>query len=484
MAYDATSKRVYIDTSVTPNVGVSIADVKTALFEGSDDLGILCTSQFINPMAKYKPVEQPSILGMTGRTSGSGYWRGADGQCGLSIPKALMYNRFDFVSGATAWGFAPPTTWFRLLDFDGYDASEKVSLADAKLPVGYLTEGAQSQITFQNGILVFHVTLNQQDTTGYFLTLNDLSVMFGSTAVPLTDLYPRLLIKSTDGTINLELESDAVKRSTEHGADPEETEPLTLGEIVDSGATQITFAPPFTFYIEAQAGADKTVYGGDIYTDGSNQYVIVGANYSDNRYTMSEVTCYRKGTAYTVPQSGTLTKVSGSGSSTIQYFNYNTTKLTTGSKQFRILPILTDNSYVCGIGHAAKLMAIASVTDTLVFSIDSVAWSKSGSTITYTAVCTFMNGYNATKYVDVLLATDGALSWQELEPDLSNPTTERSNIALAALKTTSVTITGTVSANTYTGVAVGYRNNGESGYRDSEEYYYDDNGNRVTPPTE
>jgi hypothetical protein len=45
----------YIDTSVTPNIGVSIYDVQRALGTSECDLGSLCTHDNINKWARYKP---------------------------------------------------------------------------------------------------------------------------------------------------------------------------------------------------------------------------------------------------------------------------------------------------------------------------------------------------------------------------------------------------------------------------------------------
>lgn len=47
--------RIYVDTSVTPNVGVSIYDVQRALGTNNDDLGQLCMHDSINMWARYKP---------------------------------------------------------------------------------------------------------------------------------------------------------------------------------------------------------------------------------------------------------------------------------------------------------------------------------------------------------------------------------------------------------------------------------------------
>lgn len=481
MAYDPINKRIYIDTSTTPHTGVSVDDVCDGLgLVGVGDIGTLCKSSSINPMAKYKPVEYSSI-GVTGKTSGSGYWRGDNGQCGLTIPKDGYGNLLGFMSGATAWSHEQPSTWYRLLDFDGYDASGAVTLDASKIPTGHLTEDNLSTISFENGVAVFHVALNAQDGSGFFLTLNDLGVRFGSNLVAIKNLVPRLCLKSLDGTVYRELRSGEWKQKTEHGSDPEEAEEKTLAEIISSGVSQITFSSIYEFEIEPQLGVGLTVNGADVYTDSNNnQFVVTGAEYSGSRESLIKVRGFRKSGAGTVPSSGTLTK----GSTVIPYYNVVTDFINTGSKQFYVFPFLTNEEYACGIGQNAHLMTIVSVTNYLSFSVDNVVWSQSGTTVTYTATCSFMNGFNEVKYVDVLLDTDGAGTWRELEMDLSNPGVVRSNVQLPALQTTTVTISGTVSKNTYTGVAVGYRNPGASGFQESQEYMYDEYGNLVDPDSQ
>lgn len=56
--------RIYVDTTVTPNLGVSVADVQTVLGETSEnDVGRLCTHSAINMWARYKP--ETAVTGLT-----------------------------------------------------------------------------------------------------------------------------------------------------------------------------------------------------------------------------------------------------------------------------------------------------------------------------------------------------------------------------------------------------------------------------------
>ena len=485
MPYNPTTKRISIDTSTDPDTGVNLlADIKACLAENSNDTGTLCRSSRVNAMSKYKPVERASIVGKTGKTANNDYWKGDNGQCGLTIPNDIKNNWASFMAGTTAWSRALPSTWYRLLDFDGYDGSGAVTLNASKIPTGHLAEDNLSTITFNNGCPVFHLTLNAQDGTGYFLTAAEIGVKFGSSIVQLTTLIPRLMLRSTDGTIHAELKSGEWKRKTEHGADPEESDEKTLGEIISSGVSQITFSSEYEFEISQQDGTGKTVYGGDIYSDGSNQFIVTDAEFSDNRGYMTKIKGYRKSGSGSVPQSGTLSKVSGDGSSSINYYNFTTLNLNTGSKQFYVFPFLTNDQYMCGMGQNAHQMTIKSVTNTLLYTLDNIVWSKSGTTVTFTATCTFLNGYDSAKQVDVLMATDKANNWNELEPDLSDPEVTKPSETIQALETKTIIITGTVTDvdnNTYSGVAVGYRMAGTSGFLDGEEWMFDGFGNRIIP---
>ena len=484
MPYNPTTQRIEIDTTTTPHTGVSIHDVNTCLAGGSLDLGTLCRSAVVNPMAKYKPVEY-NTTGVTGRTSGSGYWRGNNGQCGLNIPNDIYNNRFTFASGTTAWSRALPSTKYRLLDFDGYDGSEQVTLDALKIPTGHLTEDSLQTITFDNGEPVFHITLNSQDASGYFLTINDIGVRFGSTTHAIGDLYPRVLLVSTDNTISLELESGARVRSTEHGADPEESEELTLGEIINRGDTQITFGCPYTFYIQQSEGTNKTVYGGDVYTDGrGNNFLITGAYYEGNREWISEITCFRSSGNYSVASSGTLNIVSGSGSSPINYYNMNTLQLNTGSKQFYVFPFLTNYSWVCGTGHNAHLMTIASVTNWVNALSPNVVWSRPSSDIQFNISCSFVNGFNTSKAVTVKLKVSSAMDYSELFEEGNRTSEYEETVTVNALSTYNYSTVKTRTYNTYSGVIIEYSFTDSGGYPAGSqilEIMFDSNGNVFDP---
>jgi hypothetical protein len=109
---------------------VSISDVQKALGVSANDLATLCKSTNINPFSKYKPVIFNNYFPVTG----DNYWKAADGKAGVILPQyssfADMINAIK--SSSTRWSHQPPTSIFRLTDFNGYNAN-------AQKPVGSIS---------------------------------------------------------------------------------------------------------------------------------------------------------------------------------------------------------------------------------------------------------------------------------------------------------------------------------------------------------
>ena len=105
-------------------------DIATVLGVSSGDVRTLCTSSAIKPWAKYKPVNYPT-LGVTGKTSGSQYWKASDGKCGFVIQEYTEFGNPLFaatfagrlLNGRLRWTPAGLSSdaYARVLDFDGYD---------------------------------------------------------------------------------------------------------------------------------------------------------------------------------------------------------------------------------------------------------------------------------------------------------------------------------------------------------------------------
>lgn len=123
MAYDKANRRLYVDTSVTPNKGISLHEISLCLQDyrrdanGNVDLGMMCTSNQLNIWTLFRPYN--SFTNLTGETTLEDR-RYSD--YGLIVNSVIDADDSWF----TRWGYemniAPP---YRILDFDGYSAYEK-----------------------------------------------------------------------------------------------------------------------------------------------------------------------------------------------------------------------------------------------------------------------------------------------------------------------------------------------------------------------
>lgn len=159
MAYNSNTGIVYIDTSTTPNVGVSIYDIQQALGRGDSDIGLLCSdrkwagtslvrAEKINPLAKYKPVRHSAlaVLSQAQRAS-TRYGFGA----GLPPTLDLTQNNLP----QNDWVYKPPRgkgggdngedEWYRFRDFEGYASGACTPLVVSTGQLVY-DSGAESQL--------------------------------------------------------------------------------------------------------------------------------------------------------------------------------------------------------------------------------------------------------------------------------------------------------------------------------------------------
>lgn len=188
-----TTNRIYIDTSVTPNVGVSIGDIQAVIGSSRNDIGGLIVNGNINKWAKYKPYRS-SVLATTDAQRRAAFF-------GLSISvfNALgtpsNQNTFlgKLVNDELMWTYLRPrglsyNEWFRFLDFDGY-------YKDAVCPVGdpvttvYVQNNGQVQLAWD--------LLDNLDAGN--LTLADIYV--GET--PLSDYYLGVLLYKSGSNYRL-----------------------------------------------------------------------------------------------------------------------------------------------------------------------------------------------------------------------------------------------------------------------------------------
>lgn len=139
--------RIYIDTSVTPNIGISLDDIGSVLGVSTRDLGTLCTHPQVKKWAKYKPLP----VGIPGsytqaQAKGCNY--------GLYIPYFTTYADMVAAVRDNDYSDAPnydatkapfdrilPSQWYRALDFNGYN--------DNALPPIALSVYAQNPVPFR-----------------------------------------------------------------------------------------------------------------------------------------------------------------------------------------------------------------------------------------------------------------------------------------------------------------------------------------------
>ena len=165
--------KIYVDTTQTPNVGVSIEDVRTVLNYNSNDLGTLCgnSNNNVNKWAKHKPIVYPNVLAALTDAQFK------EKNYGLTIPNPLTgsYTKIDDVilNAETAYAYTKPSglmaSPFRLTDFNNYDHT-------VLAPINGFPATIYIPSTVTTRILNF--TINQ--STPYAIGLADLPSDFSS----------------------------------------------------------------------------------------------------------------------------------------------------------------------------------------------------------------------------------------------------------------------------------------------------------------
>lgn len=143
MAHDA--NRIYIDTSATPNVGISIGDIQTVVGSSANDVGRLCRVTGINKYSLHKPVRAALLAVLTDAQFGAVDWGYripataalasligyVDDEESGSTPSAWdpssngETSADDYAYLANGWWYARPRGGitvepYRLLDFNEY----------------------------------------------------------------------------------------------------------------------------------------------------------------------------------------------------------------------------------------------------------------------------------------------------------------------------------------------------------------------------
>lgn len=178
---------IYVDTTVTPNLGVSIEDVRTVLGLDSRDLGTLCGSENnnVNKWARYKPERNnaPRPISYSSRKANN---------FGLEVPfcneygaNVMNFRVYNFIYGEEGerediWNYlkprgdrsqaaqSPSTEFYRLSDFaripsDTTDPNYGSSLTSTK---GYN----------HNARIPFNVSMDESGCRNYYDSNKDLWV--------------------------------------------------------------------------------------------------------------------------------------------------------------------------------------------------------------------------------------------------------------------------------------------------------------------
>lgn len=112
--------RIYVDTSKTPNVGISLKDIARCIGVACEDLGTLATHKNNNMWSRKKPVE---IGSADVNYEGYDWWKGTEGNCGVAAPARVtsfsaLLSQYD--GKLNGWRHVHPASHYRQEDYNGY----------------------------------------------------------------------------------------------------------------------------------------------------------------------------------------------------------------------------------------------------------------------------------------------------------------------------------------------------------------------------
>ena len=176
---------IFIKASVTPHIGISVADCQAVFGTARNTFGDVITNEAINKWAKYKPIKRSGLsfpdqinADFTWKSTAD-WWKGTDGQCGLTFTTysglgsssiATAGFLHDLLAGGLSWGYVRPTGGinafpFRRRDFNYYDHN-------APKPVSGVYDNLQ---LYGGGKLTVQIEENRA-ANGYGLSLSDLTI--------------------------------------------------------------------------------------------------------------------------------------------------------------------------------------------------------------------------------------------------------------------------------------------------------------------
>ena len=193
-------------TTKMMSLPIGLGDIAQAVGYASGDLGTLIRNGVINKWAKFKPVRRGGLdyssqmnSGRTEWQSGSTWWKGDDGHCGLSIEESTDLGSFNtgflykLRTAALPWNYVRPQGGigvqpYRAFDFFRYKG-------DAEAPVGAI---AATDIWLDSNYAgQFDFDTNSPD--GYELSLGD--ILLNNAAM--TNYYLGVMLWKSNGTYYL-----------------------------------------------------------------------------------------------------------------------------------------------------------------------------------------------------------------------------------------------------------------------------------------
>ena len=164
---------VYVDTTVTPNLGVSVEDVRAVLNLNSGDVGTLCGSSNnnVNKWAKHKPIVYANAIAPLTDAQFK------EKNYGLTIPDSLTgsYTKIDDVilNAEDAYVYTKPSgqmaSPFRLTDFNKYSHSVKAPI-----------NGFPATVYISSNVNTYVLNFPINQSTDYAIGLTDLPSDFNS----------------------------------------------------------------------------------------------------------------------------------------------------------------------------------------------------------------------------------------------------------------------------------------------------------------
>lgn len=194
------TRKIYVDTTTSPNTGITIDDINAVVGSSGGDIGRVITdgasNNLINKWAKYKPYRSTLHTTTENARREAHYGLSVQEFTELGTPTSTAQNCIipKLIAGTAGWDYLPPrgvssqhVEWFRFLDYNGY-------INDAVCPVGepatsiYVT-GGTAQIAWG--------AIDNLDSGN--LTLSDIYI--GNTQ--LTQYYLGVLLYRSDSNYHI-----------------------------------------------------------------------------------------------------------------------------------------------------------------------------------------------------------------------------------------------------------------------------------------